>query len=119
MIRTLLKHYIYETCLSICFDKIEKNLTDYSDLVPIIGDRFSRIIDNFTGDIFVDCAIIHFTDLGYYSDLDADEYKDIAFAIRFKKWIHSNGYVQSGMDGDGFDEIHFDNKNLITLTFKK
>lgn len=115
MIRTLIKHYIYETCLSIYFDELNKNIADYSDLIPVVGEKFSRIIDNFTGDTFIECIVIHYSDLGYWSDLDIDECNDFAFAIRFKTWLDSNGDLVSMDDYDGFDELHFSKKNLITL----
>ena len=121
MIRTLIKHYIYEFCISVCFDELDKNLKDYSDIIPEVGERFSRITDNFSGDVFLNCTVINLTELGYWSDLDVDDYNDFAFAIRFKTWLDSDGLVQSDINDmdDTYDEIHFDRKNLVTLVFQK
>ena len=119
MIHTLFKHYIYELCLSICFDELDKNLTDYSAVMPVVGDKFSKIIDNFSGDTFIDCTVINITDLGYWNDFNEDEYKNVAFAIRFRTWVDFDGIIQSDYDHSVYDEIHFDLRNFITLAFEK
>jgi hypothetical protein len=103
------------------FAEMQKSLTDYSNLIPVVGERFSRIVDNFSGDTFINCIVIDITELGYWSDLDVSDFQDFAFAIKFKSWLDSDGLIQSDIidETDVFDEIHFDRMNFITLEFYK
>lgn len=119
MIRTFLKHQIYDFCLSVCFDRLEKNLNIPRMKIPEVGEYYMRIHDKFSGDIFIDCTIINPYDLGYWNELDDIEKRTFGFAIRFKTWVDDNGLVQSDVSEeiDVYDEIHFDLKNLSTLVF--
>ena len=119
MIQTLFKHHIYEFCISICFDRLEKNLKNYDNLIPPVGAKFSRIVDNFSGDVFIDCTVVHITELGYWSELDEWECRNFAFAIKFKTWLDEKGIIQSDVrdELELYDEIHFDKENLVTLEF--
>lgn len=119
MIRTLLKHHIYEFCISICFDELNKNLKSYGHLIPPVGAKFSRIVDNFSGDVFIDCTVVHITKLGYWPELDNWECRNFAFGIKFKTWLDDSGMIQSDMGSDIelYDEIHFDKENITTLEF--
>ncbi len=121
MIQTLIKHHIYEFCISTCFNRLEQNFKNYDHLIPPVGATYSRIIDNFSGDVFIDCTIVHITELGYWAELDEWERQNFAFAIKFKTWLDVNGLIQSDTQAEVelYDEIHFDKTNMVTLVFEK
>jgi hypothetical protein len=123
MLPTFLKHKIYESCIDIFFDGLMKNF-QVSNSTPEIGDRYSRIYDKIVGDTFYDCMIVPIKHLSFYDDLveayeeDGLSLEDIAFGIRYSKYVDDLGEVES-FDSDSYGETTFVNAELEDIIFEK
>ena len=123
MIRTGLAHKIYELCIDVFFDHLEKNFPKEKPEL-YIGEKFKVIEDSANGEYYFDCEVIHPADLSYIEDLTYDgvQIADISLAIRFKAYKSHDGTFEEYdeyEDPEGDDEIHFERHEMKDLVFKK
>jgi len=92
IIKTAIKHTIYEFCINIFFDNIVKNFPKKSKRVPEIGERFVKVIDKVNGESYFKCTIIDPKTMDYYDEMEEHEKKDVLMAMYFK-WSEFEGDV--------------------------
>lgn len=107
IIRTTVKHTIYEICIDLLFKMIGKNFPKKGKIIPKIGDRYVRIINKNSDyeEIYYTCTVIDPKSMKeYYDDLTNQEKKSLIFAIHYKKLeydkdiISENDYEYFGVD---------------------
>jgi hypothetical protein len=124
MLSTLLKHRIYESCIDVFFDTLMKNF-NISKSYPRIGDRYSVIYDAVVGDTFYDCIIVPIEQLSFYEDL-RDSYRDqgmnindLAFGIRYSKYVDELGEIEGFPEYESYGETSFAHAELEDIVFHK
>ena len=57
MFETAVKHFIYDFCIGVIFDKIKYNLQCVSNKVPTAGDFLKRISHIYADEHYYDCIV--------------------------------------------------------------
>ena len=120
MFYVVLKHFMYELGLDILFERIEQNFP-HNKTVPIIGERYRKVIDIDMRETFYDCQLLPIEELSYYTDMaedsTEDELKNYAFAMTFTSYIDNDS-----KETDSFDEpedTYFTKDEIPNLIFIK
>lgn len=117
-----LKHKIYELCINTFFDKMNTNFGK-TNTKPVIGARYSKIVDHGNGETFYNCTIIPLSKLSYYNDLlsdiadDDDDLDDYAFGITFQTYVDNDSNETEEFDTDDLGETHFTYDDVDDSTF--
>jgi hypothetical protein len=113
MIKTVLKHWIYELCIKQTFDAIKRNFPSNNKFIPSIGDKFRVVVDVANAETYFDCEIILPREIEYYNDYADDEKRNMFIAFKFKR-LRSQDMIISENDSQYFTQEEF-----TTLKFKK
>jgi len=58
MVKTAIKHYIWEACINMFFSGITNSFKPVSDGIPKVGERYSRVISQDKESTYYHCRII-------------------------------------------------------------
>ena len=116
IIRTAIKHTIFEVCIDLFFNSIKKNFPKKGKRVPAIGEKYRKIIDKSSdyAEIYYACTVINPKDMGdYYDELDNSEKKSLVFSIKYERLEYNSDVIDEG------DYQYFSQDEFNYLKFEK
>lgn len=113
MIKLALKHAIYEVCIDLCFRTIQNNFPKSQKRIPLVGEKYSKVVDTVFGEVYLDCTVVTVESMTFFTEMEPDEAKQAVVAIYYRKSVLGGDTV--GED----DHQYFTMDELGTMVFVK